>query len=623
MGQSTGPQKLVCPVCWLVFEAAAAPACKACGTAAPSGGWLSLPFVFRGRYQVVAQLGRGGMGAVFRAYDSQSPQQPWVALKVVQLKGDVAARRALEDAFRREGSAAAMLSEHAKYFVGFRGSDFTEPAYLALEFVEWTTLKAMRQEVGTLPPIDVARLGIEILRGVRWMERRRMVHRDLKPENIFAQRVEGGFRAKIADLGVWIDSGEAADTSLFGTGDSMRLAGTPAYMSPEQMRGEALTSASDLHMVASVLWELATGSVPYPMRPGPLLDALRERGERIRVPRERPATMPEGLYRILATALRFDPRDRTFADSPSEVSTAGPTETSAVRGMEKALEKFAAEYSEQRRKATMEARTRIASVETSLSSLEATLARARMLADRAGQIRREIQAAHDSTAEPETLNDDARRLTGAIERLREEATEALSDASARTALIDAQKEIGRERARAEAERMRAEEAERKLSAANSRIGMRWPAAVAAGFAVGAIGLVVGLLGLSRWGSSRADEVGPERSNSPASNPGIVSSAVPTVLSAASTPEMPSKTSVAPVVTEPVGSMTAPATTPTGVTNFPRADATTTGISVSGPGVGSAPKEPTQNPYGAALKSKAGTPKPQPSVTDISDVDDGR
>ena len=177
-----------------------------------------------------------------------------------------------------------MLSEHAKYFVGFRGSDFAEPAYLALEFVEWPTLKAMRQDVGTLSPIDVTSLGIEILRGVRWMERRRMVHRDLKPENIFAERTEGGFQVKIADLGVWIDSGESADTSLFGTGDSMRLAGTPSYMSPEQMRGEILTSASDLHMVASVLWELATGSVPYPMRSGSLLDTLRERGERIRSP---------------------------------------------------------------------------------------------------------------------------------------------------------------------------------------------------------------------------------------------------------------------------------------------------------------------------------------------------
>lgn len=157
--QTIEPQKLVCPVCWLVFEAAMASACKSCGTAAPAAGWPSLPFVFRGRYQVVAQLGRGGMGAVFKAYDAQSPQQPWVALEVVQLKGDLAARRALEDAFRREGSAAAMLSEHPK------------------------------------------------------------VHRDLKPDNIFACRTDTGFQAKIADLGVWIDSGEAADTSLFGTGE--------------------------------------------------------------------------------------------------------------------------------------------------------------------------------------------------------------------------------------------------------------------------------------------------------------------------------------------------------------------------------------------------------------------
>jgi serine/threonine protein kinase len=133
------------------------------------------------------------MGAVFKARDTQAPEHPWVAIKVAQLKGSAVSRFLLEEAFRREGQAAGLLSQHGKYFVGFRASDFSVPAHLVLEFIEWPTLYELKEQVGTLPPLDVALLGVEIVRGVRCMEHRRMVHRDLKPENIFASRTEAGF----------------------------------------------------------------------------------------------------------------------------------------------------------------------------------------------------------------------------------------------------------------------------------------------------------------------------------------------------------------------------------------------------------------------------------------------
>jgi Protein kinase domain len=451
-----GVLKFVCSTCWLVFENGGMRACAGCGTASPPLGWPTLPYEFRERYLFVEQLGRGGQGAVFRAYDRQTSDEPWVAVKVAQVKSE-----ALKEVFRREGRAAAMLSEHPKYFVGFRGSDFSEPAYLVLEFVPWTTLRRMHALEGNLHPLDVARLGVEILRGVRCMERRAMVHRDLKPDNIFAHRCgDDSFEVKIADLGVWIDSGASEESLLGRPDDKKHFFGTPPYMSPEQIRGDPVTAASDVHAVASVLWQLCTGALPFPMKAGVSIEErIADRLQQYRHTPPRPPSMPEELYLILAVALRYNPEERVFLDPQTLVGTEIPGHASAARGMEKALRRFIDEYAERRERALREAFAKLRELERFLTEGEKKIVTAHTLMARAQDFRARLAGLTGVSSGFEPV----------LETLRVIEPQVHAWNAAIEAFLDTGRaEIDRAAGRFEAESRRAAELERRLRLAEER-----------------------------------------------------------------------------------------------------------------------------------------------------------
>jgi hypothetical protein len=299
-----------------------------------------------------------------------------------------------------------------------------------------------------------------------------MVHRDIKPENIFVNytpsvptSADRGsmpiFEIKIADLGVWVESGDSYDTSLFGV-SLAGFAGTPSYMSPEQMRGEALTSASDLHTVGSLLWQLATGSVPYPMRSGPLVDTMKERMDRLRVPRECPPSMPDDLYRILRSSLAFAPQDRTFVNLPLDATTGPPQEKSAIRDMEKALQKFINQIIEQQQQAFRDFRSSIEAAERDLGTLQATLSQARAFVKRSEDVEQSLAVARNSRLGYTTLQREVTRIHAAISTIKGDMTTAFGDASA-AALAEAQKDLTKERARADDERRQAQEAKASLA----------------------------------------------------------------------------------------------------------------------------------------------------------------
>ncbi|MFO0726830.1 MAG: protein kinase [Myxococcota bacterium] len=313
--------ELLCVRCWQSFAGFGRPACPECGATRPSAGWSTMPYTFRDRYVFWKVLGRGGMGAVFLAHDQHQSdaEKKAVAIKVVPETGSPALREALKRMFEREASAASMLAQ-SPHFVRVTSHDIgVEPAYLAMEYVDWPTLRGLLRrgqgKVRPLSPVKVARIGIALLRGLATMHFHRIVHRDLKPDNIFVRRAGDGddYEIKILDLGVWAyDTGDESSTHSL-PGIEKREAspvGTYSYMSPEQMSLEGVTAASDLHTVGSVLWELATGRVPYPMAKRELEAAVWERREALRRVPERPTAMPEGLYAALARALAFDPQDR-------------------------------------------------------------------------------------------------------------------------------------------------------------------------------------------------------------------------------------------------------------------------------------------------------------------------
>jgi serine/threonine-protein kinase len=205
-----------------------------------------------GQYRIHAVLGEGGMGVVYRAEDVRLGRP--VALKVVapRFTGDEKRRERL----RREARAAAALN-HPGIATVYALEEIDGLVFIAGEFVEGETL---RDEIGR-GPASVARTietGVAVARALAAAHDRGVVHRDLKPENLI--RTPAG-DVKILDFG--LARLRDVPAPLAQLTDDGSLLGTPAYMSPEQIRGEPVDGRSDLFALGVVLYELASGVHPF------------------------------------------------------------------------------------------------------------------------------------------------------------------------------------------------------------------------------------------------------------------------------------------------------------------------------------------------------------------------
>lgn len=318
-GVSLYPGDNLCVSCWALFDGAALPTCPSCGELAPKAGWASLPYRFLDRYEFLELLGRGGVGAVFRAkHVDEARGEQQFAVKVVQQGAQPERRRLLSQMFEREISAAALLGR-SRHFVRVLGHDTGDHLHLAMEYVPWPTLKRRLRNDGIMPPRHVARLGIALLHAAEVMHAHNLVHRDLKPANIFVTEEDGELRVKVADLGLWVLSedrrGDVTESLPAGT-----FAGTLDYASPEQLDGVNIGLPSDLHAIASILWAAATGDVPFPAIGPSFLASMKSKRQLVEAVPARPASMPEPLYDVLAKALQPAIEDRyqtarEFADA--------------------------------------------------------------------------------------------------------------------------------------------------------------------------------------------------------------------------------------------------------------------------------------------------------------------
>ena len=295
----------VCPTCWQVHPGGDPGECPTCRSARPDDAWPQMPLVFRGRYRFVRLLGRGGQGAVFLAEDQlgdldEGGRRPIVAVKVIQRIGDPAAARRMTDLFEHEVAVAPLLGR-SPYFVRTYGYEIGADPYLAMEFVQWTTLKK-HLKAGRIAMVGVARLGVALLEALEVMHFFRVVHRDLKPSNIFVREAGKGYRVKLADLGIWCRDHEAGSAGALAEEKQM-LCGTLGYMSPEQMRCEHVGARSDIHSMGSILWLAFTGSLPYRPAGENLRVQLHSRQTACDRPPLRPDDMPDALYKLLCKAM--------------------------------------------------------------------------------------------------------------------------------------------------------------------------------------------------------------------------------------------------------------------------------------------------------------------------------
>ena len=252
-------------------------------------------------YRVVAKLGAGGMGVVYRAHDEQLERD--VALKVLTpgtLANDTARQR-----FRREALALAKLNhpniETVYEFGSEDGMDF-----LVMELITGIGLH-YKLASGALPEKEVLRLGSQLADGLEAAHAQGIIHRDLKPGNLHITKED---RLKILDFGLaqWIPTSDQ-DTLAVTVTKAQEVTGTLPYMAPEQLRGQRADQRTDIYSAGAVLYEMATGMRPHLQTSGPqLISAILERP--LAPPSSHNPLITPALESIIVKALDKDPNRR-------------------------------------------------------------------------------------------------------------------------------------------------------------------------------------------------------------------------------------------------------------------------------------------------------------------------
>src|ERR1700693_2944169 len=226
------------------------------------GGRFAPGLIICDRYRIVAILGRGGMGEVYRAEDLKLSQVVAIKFLPEALSKDVAALAR----FHSEVRTARQVS-HPNVCRMFDIGDAEGIPFLTMEYVDGEDLSSLVRRIGRLPQDKALEVSRQICAGLAAAHERGVVHRDLKPANVM---LDGSGKIRITDFGL---AGIASTIQ----GAEIR-AGTPAYMAPEQLAGKEVTTKSDIYSLGLVMYEITTGKRAFAASTLPELMKQRESG---------------------------------------------------------------------------------------------------------------------------------------------------------------------------------------------------------------------------------------------------------------------------------------------------------------------------------------------------------
>lgn len=249
-----------------------------------------------GRYEVERLIGVGGMGVVFKAFDTELNRPVAVKVLAPYLAGSGAARKR----FAREArAAAAVVHEHVVAIHNVETDG--EAPFLVMQFVAGESLQQRIDREGPLDLCEILRIAMQTAAGLAAAHAQGLVHRDVKPANILLE--QGIERTLLTDFGL---ARASDDASLTHTGYHP---GTPQYMSPEQARGEAVDARSDLFSLGSVIYTMCAGRAPF--RAETNYGVLRRITDNESRPiREVNAAIPDWLQRLVARLHAKSPEQR-------------------------------------------------------------------------------------------------------------------------------------------------------------------------------------------------------------------------------------------------------------------------------------------------------------------------
>lgn len=246
-----------------------------------------------GRYEIIEQIGIGGMSYVYKAFDIK--QKKIVAIKV--LKDELAFDDEFVEKFKSEALASINI-KHKNVISAFDVVDEDNVHYIAMDYAEGETLTKYIKKHGPLSNEEAVKVTIQVAKGLRAAHEKGIIHRDIKPQNIV---VSDNFEARITDFGI--------ARAITSTTKNISVVGTVHYISPEQVRNSQVDFRSDIYSLGCTMYEMVTGKVPF-SGDVPLEIVISHLRENITPPSLINPNIYKSIEKIILKASRMIPRER-------------------------------------------------------------------------------------------------------------------------------------------------------------------------------------------------------------------------------------------------------------------------------------------------------------------------